>query len=77
MQALLALPLRGAGSKATATVHFAGEIVASTCVVSSANLQNTTVTLPKVTNQFLAMMALLPVILRLRCSLPAVVRQQE
>lgn len=45
-------PTPGAGSKATATVHFTGEIVASTCVVSSANPQNTTVTLPKVTNQF-------------------------
>ncbi|WP_458861517.1 fimbrial protein [Citrobacter braakii] len=45
-------PTPGAGSKATATVQFRGEIVASTCVVSSANLQNTTVTLPKVTNQF-------------------------
>ncbi|WP_213133549.1 fimbrial protein [Citrobacter sp. FP75] len=39
------------GSKATATVHFTGEIVASTCVVNTANPTNTTVTLPKVTNQ--------------------------
>ncbi|MEG0097804.1 MAG: fimbrial protein [Citrobacter sp.] len=40
-----------ANSKATATVHFTGEIVASTCVVNTANPTNTTVTLPKVTNQ--------------------------
>ncbi|MFV9288228.1 fimbrial protein [Citrobacter freundii] len=41
----------GAGSKATATVHFTGEIVASTCVVNTANPTNTNVVLPQVTNQ--------------------------
>ena len=41
----------GAGSKATATVHFTGEIVASTCVVSTANQPGKTVALPQVTNQ--------------------------
>nr|WP_249742567.1 fimbrial protein [Citrobacter braakii] len=39
------------GSKATATVHFTGEIVASTCVVSTANQPGKTVALPQVTNQ--------------------------
>lgn len=39
------------GSKATATVHFTGEIVASTCVVSTANQTGKTVALPQVTNQ--------------------------
>ena len=39
------------GSKATATVHFTGEIVASTCVVNTANPTNTNVVLPQVTNQ--------------------------
>ena len=41
----------GAGSKATATVQFTGEIVASTCVVSTANQPGKTVALPQVTNQ--------------------------
>lgn len=39
------------GSKATATVHFTGEIVASTCVVSTANQKVKNVALPQVTNQ--------------------------
>ncbi|HEM7931638.1 TPA: type 1 fimbrial protein [Citrobacter braakii] len=39
------------GSKATATVHFTGEIVASTCVVSTTNQSGKTVALPQVTNQ--------------------------
>ena len=39
------------GSKATATVHFTGEIVDSTCVVSTANQPGKTVALPQVTNQ--------------------------
>lgn len=39
------------GSKASAVVNFEGEIVASTCVVTSGNQQGKTVTLPQVTNQ--------------------------
>ncbi|HGW6104047.1 TPA: fimbrial protein [Citrobacter werkmanii] len=41
----------GSGSKAAATVHFTGEIVASTCVVNAANQTGKTVALPQVTNQ--------------------------
>ncbi|MDE9585929.1 hypothetical protein L2108_23920 [Citrobacter braakii] len=40
----------GAGSKATATVHFTGEIVASTCVVNTATTDKD-IKLPQVTNQ--------------------------
>ena len=38
------------GSKATATVHFTGEIVASTCVVNTATTDKD-IKLPQVTNQ--------------------------
>ncbi|MCY9801341.1 type 1 fimbrial protein, partial [Citrobacter braakii] len=40
----------GAGSKATATVNFTGDIVASTCVVNTATTDKD-ITLPQVTNQ--------------------------
>ncbi|HGY1194973.1 TPA: fimbrial protein [Citrobacter braakii] len=40
----------GAGSKATATVQFTGEIVASTCVVNTATTDKD-IKLPQVTNQ--------------------------
>lgn len=50
------------GSKATATVHFTGEIVASTCVVSTTNQPVKQWHCHKLPTSYLAARALAPVI---------------